>query len=80
MGHHKNILQEHIQNFATAINSGDINRILSFYSDDCLFMPSDFGTLTKAQIGKSSSAFFQIKILRSNSMTSKSISMKIMHL
>lgn len=61
MGHHKNIIEEHIQNFATAINSGDIHRILSFYSDDCLFMPSDFGTLTKAQIGKSSSAFFSNK-------------------
>lgn len=52
MSHHKNIVKEKILNFESALNLGNIEDVLSFYSDEAIFMPEGFKTLKKDQIGK----------------------------
>lgn len=59
MNHHKNIVRESIQNFAAALNSGNIENVLSFFSEDAVFMPDGFKTLKKKQIGKSGSNYLK---------------------
>jgi ketosteroid isomerase-like protein len=56
-----NVIKEDIQNFASALNAGDIKRVLSFYSDEGIFMPEGFRTLKKNEIGKSRSKFLAEK-------------------
>lgn len=53
MGHYKNKVEENIQKFAAALNLGNSEAILSFYSKDAVFMPDGFKTLKKNQIGRS---------------------------
>lgn len=57
MSHHKNIIQEKILNFESALNLGDIEDVLSFYSDEAIFMPDGNKTLKKSKIGKSGAEF-----------------------
>jgi ketosteroid isomerase-like protein len=45
-------VKEGIQNFANALNAGDLGSILSFYSEEGIFMPEGFKTLSKNSIGK----------------------------
>lgn len=57
MSHKKKIIQEKILNFESALNLGNIEDVLSFYSDEAIFMPDGNKTLKKSQIGKSGSGF-----------------------
>lgn len=52
MSHNKNKVKEKILNFESALNLGNIEDILSFYSDEAIFMPEGFKTLKKDQIEK----------------------------
>ncbi|MCX8534131.1 YybH family protein [Chryseobacterium luquanense] len=61
MNHHKNVIKESIQNFELALNSGNIESVLSFYSEDAVFMPDGFSTLKKGEIGRSRSNFLTEK-------------------
>ena len=47
------LLKELIANYAKAVNSGDIEGLLSLYAEDALFMPDGVRTLKKGQIGRS---------------------------
>lgn len=57
MSNHKNIIREKILNFGSALNLGNIEDVLSFYSDEAIFMPEGNKPLKKNQIGKSGSEF-----------------------
>jgi ketosteroid isomerase-like protein len=57
MSYNKNIIQEKILNFEAALNLGNIEDVLSFYSDEAIFMPDGYKTLKKSQIGKSGLEF-----------------------
>jgi ketosteroid isomerase-like protein len=57
MSHNKNKVKEKISNFESALNLGNIEDVLSFYSDEAIFMPDGNKTLKKSQIGKSGSEF-----------------------
>jgi ketosteroid isomerase-like protein len=59
MNHHKNIVRESIQNFAAALNSGNVENVLSFFSEEAVFMPDGFKTLKKKQIGNSGSNYLK---------------------
>jgi ketosteroid isomerase-like protein len=61
MSHHKNVIKESIQNFESALNSEDIERVLSFYSEDAVFMPDGFRSLKRGEIGRSRSNFLTEK-------------------
>lgn len=51
MSHHKNLVEKTVQNYAAAINGGDIEKILSYYSEEGIFMPDSVKTLKRNQIG-----------------------------
>ena len=51
MSHHKNLVEKAVQNYAAAINEGDIEKILSYYSEEGIFMPDSIKTLKRNQIG-----------------------------
>ncbi|UFH33066.1 nuclear transport factor 2 family protein [Chryseobacterium sp. C-71] len=57
MNHNKNKVKEKILNFESALNLGNIEDVLSFYSDEAIFMPDGNKTLKKSQIGKSGAEF-----------------------
>ncbi len=51
MSHHKNLVAEAVHKYAVAINEGQIEKIISFYSEEGKFMPGGIKTLKKNQIG-----------------------------
>ncbi len=61
MSHHKNVIKESIKNFESALNSGNIESVLSFYSEDSIFMPDGFRSLKRGEIGRSNSNFLTEK-------------------
>ncbi|AZA55225.1 YybH family protein [Chryseobacterium sp. G0201] len=61
MSHHENVIKESIQNFESALNSGNIDSVLSFYSEDAIFMPDGFRSLKRGEIGRSNSNFLTEK-------------------
>jgi ketosteroid isomerase-like protein len=61
MSNNKNLIAEVVENYAAAINAGEIDKIRSYYSGEGIFMPEGVKTLKKNQIGNKKLPFFKEK-------------------